>query len=111
MIDDTQKFTAEEDVEQERPTLESFVERDVNVQREVAVLKDDLADIAGQAKELFGISKRDFNALVKYSFEEDVDADIAELEAIRTKLNNLGENPQEGDSQESCQGELFGEDE
>lgn len=106
MIDDTQEFIAEEDVEQERPTLESFVERGVNVQREVAVLKDDLADIAGQAKELFGISKRDFNALVKYSFEKDVDADIAELEAIRTKLNNLGV-----EDQDNVQGELFGEDE
>lgn len=104
MIDDTQEFVAQEDVEQERPTLESFVERGVNVQRKVAVLKDNLADIAGQAKELFGISKRDFNALVKYSLEKDVDADIAELEAIRTKLNNLSV-----EDQDNVQGELFGE--
>lgn len=90
MTENTQEFIAEDDIVGEKPTLESFVERGVNVQREIAVLKDDLADIAGQAKEVFGISKRDFNALVKYSFEEDVDADIAELEAIRTKLANLG---------------------
>ena len=88
-------------------TLEILVERGVAVKREMALLKDDLTSIAGFAKEKFGVSKRDFNALVKYSFEKDVNADIEELEAIRVKLNNLGsDNPEE-----SGQGDLFdGED-
>lgn len=75
-------------------TLEILVERGVAVKRELALLKDDLTSIAGFAKDKFGISKRDFNALVKYSFEKDVNADIEELEAIRTKLSNLGNDGQ-----------------
>lgn len=82
-------------------TLEILVERGVAVKREMALLKDDLTSIAGFAKEKFGISKRDFNALVKYSFEKDVNADIEELEAIRVKLNNLGTDGQ---------GELFNDE-
>jgi hypothetical protein len=74
----------------EKPSLETLVERGVNVKREQSILKDDLAVIASQAKQLHGVSKRDFNAIVKYSCEKSVDEDIEELQAIRAKLQNLG---------------------
>ena len=86
-----------EDVEAVKPTLEILVERGVTVKRETAILKDDLTVIASQAKALYGISKRDFNALVKYSFEKDINADIEELQAIQTKLSNLGNDEAQGD--------------
>jgi hypothetical protein len=86
----------------EKPSLETLVERGVNVKREQSTLKDDLAVIASQAKQLYGVSKRDFNAIVKYSCEKSVDEDIEELQAIRAKLQNLGSD--------SEQVELFGDD-
>ena len=94
VINDTSEFIPEDEVEAEKPTLDVLVERGVNVKREVTILKDDLADIAAQAKQFFGITKRDFNALVKYSFEADINVDIEELQAIQTKLSNLGDGTQ-----------------
>ena len=86
----------------ERPSLEILVERGVNVKRETAILKERIASIASQAKELYGVSKRDFNALVKYSFEKDIGEDIEELQAIQAKLSSLGND--------EAQGDLFGEE-
>ena len=87
---------------EEKPSLETLVERGVNVKREQYILKGDLAAIASQAKQLYGVSKRDFNAIVKYSCEKSVDEDIEELEAIRHKLQNLNLDGEQQD--------LFGEE-
>ncbi len=73
----------------EKPSLETLVERGVNVKREQSVLKDDLAVIASQAKQLYGVAKREFNEMVKYSFDASVDEDIENLQAIKHKLQNL----------------------
>ena len=96
VINDTDPFVAEDDAECEddKPTLEKLVERGVANKREATILKDDFAVIAAKAKQLFAISKRDFNALVKYSSEADIDDDIKELVDIQTKLSNLGDPAQ-----------------
>lgn len=100
VINDTCEFIPKDDVvsDEDKPTLEKLVERGVALKREINILKDNLADVASDAKELFGISKRDFNALVKYSFEASIAADIEWYQTIESKLKNLGD---------SNQGELF----
>lgn len=99
IIDDEVEFVAEDDVSSpgDKPSLVSLIERGVNVKREQAILKDDLAEIADTAKDFYRVSKRDFNKLVKYSFEASITADIEELQAIQTRLENLVNSANQGE--------------
>lgn len=96
VINDEVEFVAEDDAGSldGKPSLASLVEHGVNIKREQSILKEDLSDIAKTAKDFYNISKRDFNKLVKYSFEASITEDIEDLQAIQNKLQNLVDQPQ-----------------
>ena len=78
-----------ENEDQEKPTLKELVDRGVNLKRQAISIAEDIADIAEQAKELYGTSKRDYNAFIKYTILKDIEQEIEALNDTKTKLQNL----------------------
>ena len=78
-----------ENEDQEKPTLKELVERGVNLKRQAISIAEDIAEIAEQAKELYGTSKRDYNAFIKYTILKDIEVEIEALNETKIKLQNL----------------------
>lgn len=78
-----------ENEDQEKPTLKELVDRGVNLKRQAISIAEDIADIAEQAKELYGTSKRDYNAFIKYTILKDIEQEIEALNDTKAKLQNL----------------------
>lgn len=74
---------------EDKPTLKELVDRGVNLKRQAISIAEDIADIAEQAKELYGTSKRDYNAFIKYTILKDIEQEIEALNDTKTKLQNL----------------------
>lgn len=84
--------------EQEKPTLAQLVERAAGLKSQAISIAEDITELADKAKELYGTSKRDFNAFVKYTVLKDINADIADLTATKEALERITAEDSSGEA-------------
>ena len=68
--------------------LKSFVERGVNILKEIDVLKQDYKELIEEADGL-NYDKAELKNLVKHAYKNTLQDEIEKLEAIQVKLDNL----------------------